>query len=285
MFAHTDLFFWLACLCMGGAAAVLGLALREPSGTGLDFVERDLTDKLRRLRVSGKGVRRHIVTWLLVVGMIFVAFWLVADNLVFAVLVAVLLLSLPWYLLRRMAERRRQKIEDQMADAMVTLASAVKAGLSLAQSLEILAAQCPKPISTEFRQMIGEYNMGKPLERVLIEAKERLRSENFAIFAAALLAAHESGGRLNETVERIAASVLEMQRLERKIQSETAQARKSAVYMGLAPLFILAAYYFLDPENTRLLFTQTVGQILLAVALILNIVAYVWARMILTPDI
>ena len=45
-------------------------------------------------------------------------------------------------------------------------------------------------------------------------------------------------GRLNETVERIAQSVLEMQRLERKIRSETAQARKSAVYMAIAPAFI-----------------------------------------------
>jgi len=36
------------------------------------------------------------------------------------------------------------------------------------------------------------------------------------------MASHESGGRLNETVERIADSVLEMQRLERKINSETA---------------------------------------------------------------
>ena len=116
-----------------------------------------------------------------------------------------------------MAERRRQKIEDQLADAMVTLANAVRAGLSLAQSLEILAAQCPKPINAEFHQIVAEYKLGKPLERTLTEAKERLRSENFALFAAAMLASHESGGRLNETVERIAQSVLEMQRLERKV--------------------------------------------------------------------
>ena len=81
----------------------------------------------------------------------------------------------PWYLLRRMAERQRQKIEDQLADAMVTLANAVRAGLSLAQSLEILAAQCPKPINAEFHQIVAEYNLGKPLERTLTEAKERLR--------------------------------------------------------------------------------------------------------------
>jgi len=120
---------------------------------------------------------------------------------------------------------------------------------------------------------------------VLTEAKERLKSENFALFAAALLASHESGGRLNETMERIAQSVLELQRLERKVVSETAQARKSAVYMALAPALILVAYYFVDPVNTTLLFTDLVGQMLLGLALVFNVIAYFWARVILNPDI
>ena len=87
-----------------------------------------------------------------------------------------------------------------------------------------------------------------------------------------------SGGRLNETVERIAQSVLELQRLERKVLAETAQARKSAVYMAIAPAIILGVYYFVDPRNTTLLFTTSVGQILLAFALLLNVAAYFWAR-------
>ena len=184
-----------------------------------------------------------------------------------------------------MAARHRHKVEDQLADAMVMLANSVRAGLSLAQSLEILAAQCPKPINAEFHQIVAEYNLGKPLERTLVEAKQRLQSENFALFAAALLASHESGGRLNETVERIAQSVLELQRLDRKVMSETAQARKSAIYMALAPPVILVVYYFVDQDNTTLLFTQTVGHIVLAAALTLNVIAYFWARRILSPDI
>ncbi len=184
-----------------------------------------------------------------------------------------------------MAERRRQKIEDQLADAMVTLASAVRAGLSLPQAMEILATQCPKPINDEFHQIVAEYKLGKPLESTLTEAKQRLRSENFALFAAALLASRESGGRLNETVERIAKSVLEMQRLERKVISETAQARKSALYMAIAPAFILLVYYFIEPMHTKMLFTEVPGQLLLAIAVLLNVVAYFWARVILNPDI
>jgi tight adherence protein B len=197
-----------------------------------------------------------------------------------------MLFCIPWYLIRRRAERRRMQIEDQLADAMVSLASAIKAGLSLGQAIEILADQCPRPICEEFRQMVNEYQMGKPLERVLDETRERLKSENFALFAAAMQASRESGGRLNETVERIAQSVMELQRLERKIFSETAQARTSAIYMALAPFAVMLIYYFfIDPVNTSRLFTTVPGQIILCASIVLNVAAYLWARAILNADI
>lgn len=280
-----DFTAWLGIALLGAAVAMMVYACGDYFGGALGIVERDVVDKLRRLRAPTRNVRKYLVAWLVVMGGIVVLFWLMLDSLIFALLIVAFVAAAPWYLLRRMAAAYRQRIEDQLADAMVTLANAVRAGLSLAQSMEILAAQCPRPINGEFHQIVAEYNMGKPLDRTLTEAKQRLRSENFALFAAALLASHESGGRLNETVERIAQSVLELQRLERKVLSETAQARKSAVYMALAPLVILAVYYCVDPVNTTKLFTNVIGQMLLATAVLLDVAAYFWARVILNPDI
>ena len=282
---NSDVSMWLGSLIIGMATAAAGYAGSGYFTLALNAVERDIADKLRRLRASTRNLRKYLIGWIIAAVCIFLGVWLGLNSLVFAMLVLVFLAAAPWYLLRRMAERHRQRIEDQLADAMVTLANAVRAGLSLAQSMEILAAQCPKPINAEFHQIVAEYNLGKPLDRTLVEAKERLRSENFALFAAAMMASHESGGRLNETVERIAQSVLELQRLERKVLSETAQARKSAVYMAMAPAFILVVYYFVDPVNTTLLFTRMLGQVLLAIAVVFNVVAYLWARVILNPDI
>ena len=56
--------------------------------------------------------------------------------------------------------------------------------------------------------------------------------------------------------------------------------------MAVVPLFVLAVYYFvLDPVATEQLFVSFAGQIMLCVALILNIIAYLWAKQILNPDI
>ncbi len=253
---------------------------------GMDVMEADFKDKLRQLRLNARHLRKWLIVWSILVLGGFMTLTVAFASLPLGLTCAGLFFVLPWYVLRRMAERRRRKLEDQMADAMVSLASAIKAGLSLAQSMEIIAQQSPAPISQEFRQLIGEYQLGKPLERCLRETKERLRSENFALFAAAMEASRESGGRLNETVDRIAHSVRELQRLERKIESETAQARTSAMYMALAPAFILALYYFfLDPANTERLFTTFIGQVMLSIAVLLDVIAYLWARKILTPEI
>jgi tight adherence protein B len=185
--------------------------------------------------------------------------WIGFDALVFALCAALLMCAGPWYVVRRLSEARRQKIEDQLADAMVMFSSAIRAGLSIPQSLELLAVECPKPISQEFTQISGAYKLGKPLERTLTEAKDDLKSENFVLFAAA--------------------------RLERKVRAETAQARKSAVYMAIVPAILLVVYYFVDPQNTELLFVTLPGQIILSMAGMLNLIAYLWALKILNADI
>lgn len=274
-------------------SVLIGSALGLGSWAGRDSIvsiflriEDDFRDKLRRLRMPARNLRTLLVCWLAALAGITAILWVVLALPVIGVLSAILLFCLPWYLLRRAAEWRKEKIEDQLADAMVSLSSAIRAGLALPQAMEILARQCPHPICQEFQQIYGEYQMGKTMEVALREAKARLQSENFALFAAAMEASRQSGGRLNETVERIAHSVRELQRLERKIQSETASARKSAVYMSLAPLAILALYYFaVDPQAVEKLFTTVPGQLILALATILDVIAYLWARKILNPEI
>lgn len=281
----NPIFAPIGSLFMGTAVGVLVYSLRDVGRGWLGYIEADLADKLRRLRAPTQQLHTYLVSWLSFTGVVLLIFWLALDNLIFGVLFAAFLLCGPWYWLRRMAEQRREKIENQLADAMVMLANSVRAGLSLPQSMDVLAGQCPAPINAEFRQITGEYNMGKPLEQTLQSARDRLRSENFALFAAAMMASHESGGKLNEVVERIAASVLELQRLERKVLSETAQARRSALYMGIAPLFILVVYYFVEPDNTMRLFREPAGQIVLSIVFVFNVIAYLWARLILNPDI
>jgi hypothetical protein len=55
--------------------------------------------------------------------------------------------------------------------------------------------------------------------------------------------------------------------------------------MAIAPPVILLVYYFVDPINTGRLFVTLPGQIMLSIAVLLNVSAWLWARSILSPDI
>lgn len=277
---------WLGSLLIGLAACAGAWGLVTSEGSWLDALEKNWSDQLRRIRISTTRLRIYLLIWLGIVATVAAIVWVGFGTPLFAIVAAAVLLSVPWLLIRRMARIRRERIEDQLADAMVSLSSAIRAGLSLPQALEVLATQCPRPIREEFQQLHGEYQLGKTMDVCLKEARERLQSEHFALFAAAMEASRQSGGRLNEVVERIAVSVRELHRLERKILAETAESRRSALYMSLAPGVILAMYWaFLDPESVERLFSQTPGQLVLVAAALLNVVAWLWAQRILDADL
>jgi tight adherence protein B len=272
----------IATLLWGAAVALAVIAGEDFLRRGVGAIETDLKTQLRNLRLPTRSAGAWVRAWIVVCVLAGLTLTVLMSSIWAGLICALAVAAIPWLVIRRIAEKRRAQIEDQLADAMVSFSSAVRSGLALPQALEILSQQCPRPIQQEFRQIFGEYRMGKTLEVCLREARERLRSQNFALFAAALEASRTSGGRLNETVERIAISVRELQRLERKLQAETAQARKSALYMACAPPFILTVYYFFfDPLQTTRLFTEPAGIMMLSIAALLNVSAYLMARKIL----
>src|SRR5262245_50883405 len=109
---------------------------REYYIQGLDFVERDLAEKLRSLRIYTKRLRAWLILWSIGLMALLIGLGYLLDSLAFGLTFAVLLACLPWYVIRRMALSRKQQIESQLADAMVTFSSAIKAGLSLAQAMD-----------------------------------------------------------------------------------------------------------------------------------------------------
>src|SRR5690349_13452082 len=94
---------WLGTLLMGCSVAALAVGGSGYYNTALDAIERDFREKLRRMRVSTRNLRRTLILWSILIGIVFVGFWLGLDAVVFGITAAALLAAGPWYLLRRMA--------------------------------------------------------------------------------------------------------------------------------------------------------------------------------------
>jgi tight adherence protein B len=97
----------------------------------------------------------------------------------------------------------------------------------------------------------------------------------------------ERGGNLGDTLDRMAESLREIQRLEKRVESLTAQGRATARWLSALPGVILALIYFLGiaPDAVTMLFTDPVGRLILAAIVVLNIVGFLWIRKIAAVDI
>jgi tight adherence protein B len=192
---------------------------------------------------------------------------------------------LPAVVIRHLDQRRRKRLELQLVDGIVTLASGVRAGLTLVQAMELLVTNAVGPIKQEFAQLLREYQMGVDLNQAMRNAANRIGSSNYRLLFTAVEMHRQRGGDTGESLDRIAESIREIQRLEGKLDALTAQGRTQARLMAMMPLFILGVYYIIDPQGVTMLFVDPWGRVLLLFAAALVLVGFLWIRKIMTIDI
>jgi len=192
---------------------------------------------------------------------------------------------LPHAMVRYLRRRRLKKLEEQLVGGVQTLASGVRAGLNLVQSLALVARDGPSPLRQEFRHLTREYEYGVPLEQAMRNAAERIGSADFRLLFAALHTHRERGGDLGETLDRIAESIREIQRLEGRVQTLTAQGRATARWLAAMPIVIFGIMYLIDAGGVRMMFTEPVGNLLLGSIVLLTFLGFLWIRKVIAIDI
>jgi tight adherence protein B len=191
----------------------------------------------------------------------------------------------PRIILEFMIRRRRALLRDQMVAATTALANTSRAGLSLAQGLETIGKETPDPLAAELRRIVHEYRHGRPLSEAIRATKERLKIESFTLFASAILVCLERGGRITEALERIGHSLQELQRIERKLEADTASGTKVVYLLTIFPLIFLGISYLINPEGTATLLHSILGQVILLFVIGLTYASFRWSQRILAIEI
>lgn len=211
--------------------------------------------------------------------------YLVMQSLLALLVGAALGAAVPMLTLRVLKLRRMAKLDDQLVSAVQTLASGVRAGLNLVQAVELVARNLPAPVAQEFAHLLREYEYGVPIEAAMMNAANRIGLSNYRLVFSALRTHRERGGDLGQTLDRIAESVREIQRLEKRIQTLTAPGRAAARWMGAMPAIILGILYLIEPTLVTVLFVEDVGKLLLGAVVLLNGIGFLWIRQIVSIDV
>lgn len=211
--------------------------------------------------------------------------FLLGERWEYFLVAAGLGLFLPHMVITHIEQKRRQKLDEQLVNGITSLASGVRAGLTLVQSMELLVRNSTGPIKQEFQHLLREYGLGIDLHKAMQNTSERIGSAHYRLLFAAIEAHRQRGGDLGESLDRIAAAIREIQRLEGRLQTLTSQGRNQARMMGAMPLVILAMMYFIMPNETRTLFTEPWGRLILLGALGLIVIGFLWIRRIMSVNI
>ncbi len=209
----------------------------------------------------------------------------VLNGVFWFVIGAGLGLAVPHVLLRHLETKRRERLEEQLVDGITTMSAAVRAGLNLVQSIELIKQNHAAPMRQEFEELLKEYELGVDLNQALMNTSNRIGSSYYRLWFGAIAAHRERGGDVGESLDRIADSIREIQRLEGRLRALTAQGRNQAWMMALMPVVILLILYMIAPQDTSRLFSEPVGRLLLLMAAGLIAIAITWIRRIMSVDI
>lgn len=184
-------------------------------------------------------------------------------------------LFLPRVYLKREWGQRIKGIDEQVEESMIYMANSFKANPALPDAIQDVVNSMPPPLTQELSVLLKEYKLGTPLDQALINMQERVPSRNLQLAVSALLIGRTVGGNIPKILEDIASTIRESYRLERVIDTQTAQGKMQAWVMGLMPAVVIALFYLMDPELITPLFETLPGYAILAIAAVLNIVGVV----------
>ncbi len=193
--------------------------------------------------------------------------------------------QLPQMWIKQRQTGRAKKLEEQLPEALTMISNSLKAGFGLLQSLSLTAEQLAHPVSTELAQTVHETNVGSSMDEAFIALSARCDSYDLDLVVTAILVQRASGGNLGEILENVAETMRERVRIRGEITTLTAQQMMTGVVIGLMPIGVGLLFLLVSPEYIAPLFTETVGKMMLAIAVVLETVGIMVIRRILAIEV
>ena len=206
-------------------------------------------------------------------------------GLLFALAVSGIGFMLPaWYLARR-RRRRAATISHQLIEMLLLISSALRSGFAFTQAVETAAKQLTPPILDEVNHFLRDTALGRSMEDSLSAMTERVESYDLDIAATAILVQSTTGGNLAEILSNVADTLRERERIRGEIRSLTAHQRFTAQVLSIYPVALAVIFFALNPSLMSVMWTERLGQVILAIGVGLQLIGAFAIPRILSVDV
>ncbi len=188
-------------------------------------------------------------------------------------------------LLNFLGGREKRRFENQLPDTLTLISTSLRAGYSLLQAVEAVAAEAPNPTAREFSRAIVEARLGRQVVAALQGITTRTQSQDFEWAVMAIEIQREVGGNLAEVLQTVSETMRQRNRLKGEIRALTAEGRISAIVLGILPFAMGGFLYASNPDYIKTLFETTFGIVALIAGGLLMIAGGIWLKKIVDIEV
>ena len=188
-------------------------------------------------------------------------------------------------LARWLDNRRREKFNLQLPEALATMSNALRAGFSISQAFDCVVELGDKPICEEFQILQQQLRIGMSFEDALESMSSRVGSDDLTLVTTAILISRKTGGNVTEIFDKISDTIRGRQKIERKVKTLTAQGRIQGLVVSAMPVFLGIVMTILKPQMMIPFFTSLVGLGSIAAMIILITIGWLLIRKIIKIDV
>jgi tight adherence protein B len=192
---------------------------------------------------------------------------------------------LPNFYVKHRRTKRLNAFEELLPDSIDLVGRALRAGHPLSAGFKMAADDGPEPVAGEFRRVFEEQRFGMPLQDSLLAMADRINLVDVRILVTAILIQREVGGNLAEILDNLSNVVRARFTIRRQIRVYTAQGRMTGYLLSALPIILFLLLYTINAQYMSILFTDPIGKILVTVAIVMQLIGFLWIRKIIKIEI
>ena len=162
---------------------------------------------------------------------------------------------------RNRARKVRKTFAEQLPENLDVLASALRAGHSLAGAMGVVADEAPEPSKREYTRVVTDEQLGIPLDEALEVTAKRMQNPDLDQVAVLALVQREAGGNTAEVLDQVIANIRARMDVRRLVDVLTAQGKFSSWIIAAVPVGIFVFLIFVNPSHLDPLFHDPLGQV------------------------
>lgn len=171
---------------------------------------------------------------------------------------------LPASVLRFLATRRVNRLIDQLPGALETLVRGTRSGMSVTDSMNLVASDFEEPIAGEFKRIVEAQMLSFTVTEAVARMAERTPKPEIEFFASAIAIQQRTGGNLSDALSSLAKLLRDRKNLREKVNAISKEAKSSAAIIGSLPVFVVAAVSVIAPSYMAVLWYTPIGPYIIA---------------------